>query len=66
MVNAAVGEKGAQGMRPYLMIDVVTNSSPTRWAMEAEEEPYRHIGILVDCLCCGWKFYLLSISITLN
>ena len=44
MVKAAVGEKGAQGIRPYLTIDVVTKASPARWEMVAEWVP---AGILI-------------------
>ena len=32
-MKAVDGEKGAQGIRPYLTIDVVTNDSPLRWEM---------------------------------
>ena len=39
MVKAAVGEKGAQGIRPYLTIDVVTKASPARWEMVVEWVP---------------------------
>jgi hypothetical protein len=35
-VKAAVGEKGAQGMKPYLTIDVVTKASPARWEIVVE------------------------------
>lgn len=35
-MKAAVGEKGAQGMKPYLTIDVVINASPARWEMEVK------------------------------
>jgi hypothetical protein len=44
MVKAAVGEKGEQGIRPYLTIDVVTKASPARWEMVVELVP---AGVLI-------------------
>ena len=38
-MNAAVGEKGAQGIKPYLTIDVVIKASPARWEMVVERVP---------------------------
>ena len=38
-MKAAVGEKGAQGIRPYLTIDVVMKASPARWEIVAERVP---------------------------
>jgi hypothetical protein len=61
MVNAAVGEKGAQGIRPCLTIDVATKSSPRRWAIAAEREP----AVISVChLSNSAQLHLLRRSIT--
>lgn len=62
MVKATVGKKGAQGIRPYLMIDVMTKVSPARWEMVAE---CVSTSILVLQLNIA-DVHILNISITFN
>ena len=62
-MKAAVGEKGAQGIRPYLMIDVVMKASPERWEMVAE---CMSTSVLVILQLIVAEVHILNISITFN